>query len=386
MIYFNTKSKRQVLYDQVFSKKDAEKFIIITGYIGPQMINELEELDYYDEIILVVGMYGKKINYNLHKSILNSNSNIPNLKIYYTNSLVHTKLYSWFKNDTLQEFLIGSANFSTSALIENPYKETLYNSKVEKESEEILDYIKYIFSNMYPCTDLKTDQQISQIQYTPGMVADEIETYKVVYSQDVCKLSLRSTSTGKGVNILGIKNEKDDVHAAAGLNWGYTAGLPLLGDAYIPITRSNIQQAPNLLPVKPEGENKPIEVIWDDGTTMLLLLEGNGALASEGNYYPKQISTYKNKSELGTYIRKRIGDKIGKNLVHSQESIMKLKKLKKEYSGNKDGIIEAIKKDSELEKELRDKFITNKHLEEYGRYDITVKLLTEGIYSFDFSV
>src|SRR5699024_2396120 len=102
--------------------------------------------------------------------------------------------------------------------------------------------------------------------------------------------------------------------------------------------------------------------------------------------YPKQISTYKNKSELGTYIRKRIGDKIGKNLVHSQESIMKLKKLKKEYSGNKDGIIEAIKKDSELEKELRDKFITNKHLEEYGRYDITVKLLTEGIYSFDFSV
>ena len=61
MLFFNEKDKKQTLYNEVFRKKDADKFIIITGYTGPQMINDLANLE-YDEIILVVGMYGKKIS------------------------------------------------------------------------------------------------------------------------------------------------------------------------------------------------------------------------------------------------------------------------------------------------------------------------------------
>lgn len=385
MLFFNEKDKKQTLYNEVFRKKDADKFIIITGYTGPQMINDLANLE-YDEIILVVGMYGKKINPNLHKSILNSNNTIKNLKVYYTNKLVHTKLYAWYKNNKIEDFLIGSANFSTNALLENAYRETLYRIDSKLEEKNIIEYINSIFNDMYICTELDLKPVHIKKDYPYGWVADEVETYKVSYSKQLCKLSLLASASGKGDNILGIKNDKGEVHAAAGLNWGYTSGLPLLGDAYIPITRKNIEETPDLLPIKPKGENKPIEVIWDDGETMLLLLEGNGAQASDGNFYPKQVSTYRNKSELGNYIRRRIGEKIGKNLIYSEESIYKLKKIKKQFSGDKESIVNNIKSDPDLYKELREKFITLDYLKQYGRTDITVKLLTEGVYSFDFSV
>ena len=146
MIYFNEKSKkkRQVLYDNVFDEhKKADKFIIITGYTGPQMVNDLGKLP-YKEIILVVGMYRRNINFKLHESILESNKNIRNLTVYYTNKLVHTKLYAWYKKDKLKELLIGSANFSTTALIENPYKETLYHVKDEIAEKQIKEYINKI--------------------------------------------------------------------------------------------------------------------------------------------------------------------------------------------------------------------------------------------------
>lgn len=200
------------------------------------------------------------------------------------------------------------------------------------------------------------------------------------------KLSLLSNTDGKGENILGIRNNKGEVHAAAGLNWGYSAGTPILGDAYIPITRKNVEESSGILPIKSKGENHPIEVIWDDGTKMLLLLEGNGARVDDEHFYPKQVSTYKNKSELGNYIRKRVGTKIGTNLIYSQYSIDNLKKIKKNNKGNKEEIIEEIKRDMYLEDELLDKFITLDHLKRYGRTDISVELDENGIYRFDFSV
>jgi hypothetical protein len=71
------------------------------------------------------------------------------------------------------------------------------------------------------------------------------------------------------------------------------------------------------------------------------LLEGSQPV--EGVIYPKQISTFPVKSELGEYIRNRIGVPLGQP-------------------------------------------VRRHHLERYGRTDIEVSLLGDGVYKFDFSV
>jgi HKD family nuclease len=386
MIYFNEKSKkkRKVLYNNVFDEhKKADKFIIITGYTGPQMVNDLGKLPYKD-IILVVGMYGRNINFKLHESILKSNKNIKNLTVYYTNKLVHTKLYAWYKKDKLSDLLIGSANFSTTALIENPYKETLYHVKEKGAEQQIKEYIDQIFSDMYLCTDLSLKFKGVNKQELKNYGG--ISAYKASYSDKVCNLTLLANQSKNVKNLIEIPTVRGQVQAAAGLNWGYTAGNPSIEHAYIQIDESNIEEAPELFPTRPKSEKKPIEAIWDDGTTMLLSLEGNGPEVEDGIFYPKQVSTYKNKSKIGIYLRKRIGDKIGKNLIYSDYAIKKMKEIKKLHAQDKPAMVKAIKGDKKLESELKDKFITLDYLLKYGRTDVSVSLLEDGTYYFDFSI
>jgi hypothetical protein len=92
-------------------------------------------------------------------------------------------------------------------------------------------------------------------------------------------------------------------------------------------------------------DNDPIDIIWDDGTTMTGLLEGSRVVKTDGirKEYPKQIATTPNKSELGRYIRQRMGISEGKAIALSD-------------------------------------------LDRYGRRTIDISLQGEGIYYLDFSV
>lgn len=202
-----------------------------------------------------------------------------------------------------------------------------------------------------------------------------------------CNLTLLARVSGQTNNIIGIRTTRGEVHAASGLNWGYNAGTAMLGDAYIPVNKNNILGCRNMF-IKP-NPNSPINVVWDDGTTMELLLEGSGANLNDGNEYPKQISSYTNKSILGDYLRRRIGNRIGRNLLYSQYAISELSRIKSRYSGDKNSIINAIRNNQRLFDELNDKFIKIDDLNQYGRTDISVSLVMRGnsqIYYFDFSV
>lgn len=90
-----------------------------------------------------------------------------------------------------------------------------------------------------------------------------------------------------------------------------------------------------------QRHNDSIEIIWDDGITMEGLLEGSQPI--DDVVYPKQISSFPVKAELGEYIRNRIG-------VPSGQPVRK------------------------------------HHLERYGRSDIAISLISDGVYQFDFSV
>ncbi len=145
-----------------------------------------------------------------------------------------------------------------------------------------------------------------------------------------------------------------EVQNSAGLNWGQNPNNHTRpNDAYIKIRVQDINDFPELFSPKRNypihqdtrgrvtRHNDAIDIIWDDGISMEGLLEGSQPI--DGMTYPKQISSFPVKSELGEYLRNRLGVPLGQPVR---------------------------------------KF----HLERYGRTDIAVSLLGEGVYKFDFSI
>lgn len=127
-----------------------------------------------------------------------------------------------------------------------------------------------------------------------------------------------------------------EVQEKGGLNWGLSDGHVEPQDAYFALPIKFFNDNPNFFP--PHGSC--IKVLWDDGIEMKCLLEGTQEV--NGVTVPKQISTYNDKSILGTYMRRRLG-------VSSNQRI------------------------------------TRKDLKKYGREDIDVTQIDYDTFKFDFS-
>ena len=128
--------------------------------------------------------------------------------------------------------------------------------------------------------------------------------------------------------------------AKSGLNWGNADAHVNSEDAYIPIRHNDIAEHSTMFPIVNQGQ-KIINVTWDDGTTMICSFEGTQDF--NGVIYPKQISSYDDKSVLGHYLRPRIG-------------------------------VSATA------------IITDEDLERYGRTHIDITKNDDGTFFFDFSV
>lgn len=127
------------------------------------------------------------------------------------------------------------------------------------------------------------------------------------------------------------------VHVKSGLNWCFADAHVSPNDAYLTLRKDFLRENPNLFP----AHGELIDVVWDDGTEMVCLLEGTQDL--DGVRAPKQISTYNDKSRLGTYLRNRL------NVSETH-------------------------------------VITYRDLEAYGRDNIEITRMDDGRYYFDFSV
>ena len=97
---------------------------------------------------------------------------------------------------------------------------------------------------------------------------------------------------------------RSSLPSKSGLNWGNANAHVNTEDAYIPIRHGDIADHPALFPTASQGLST-ISVTWDDGTTMTCSFEGTQDF--NGSTYPKQISSYDDKSVLGHYLRSRIG-------------------------------------------------------------------------------
>lgn len=299
---------------------ETDELIVLSGYLGPRPVARLEELPFNSTVIY--GMYGSEgIKPSLHGSLLNIQGEVDNLNIFYSNLPVHSKCYVWRRRGDIIHALIGSANFSVNGLT-TPFREVLAETTFDT-FRPLNDYISHILNNSISCLEFGMERVIEETEQT-----------------DDCLMTL-----------LGRNGE---VQNAAGLNWGQNPNNHTTpNDAYIPIRTSHIRDFPNLFPPKQlnplevdgrgrmQRHNDSIEIIWDDGLTMEGLLEGSQPV--EGVIYPKQISSFPIKAELGEYIRNRIGVPLGQP-------------------------------------------VRKHHLERYGRTDIEVSLIGEGVYKFDFSV
>lgn len=90
------------------------------------------------------------------------------------------------------------------------------------------------------------------------------------------------------------------VGTKSGLNWCHANANVNQQDAYIAITKQFIKENVNFFP----EHGSVIHVKWDDGTEMSCLMEGKQKIDNQVFY--KQISSYNDKSVLGTYLRNRL--------------------------------------------------------------------------------
>lgn len=331
---------REGLWELIFCRyknlPTCDEMIVISGYIGPNPIRQLGKLPLNATVIY--GMYGSEgIQKSLHSALVKENEEINNLKILYSSRPVHSKCYIWRNKGKVIHALIGSANFSNNGLL-TPDKEVLAET-TNDTFEPLNNYYKQILEWSIPC-------KMAVVKN------NKVRTLEVpqIFDPEVCELPLYIVKDGKKI-----------VPEGSGINWGMAklkGSHVNIDDAYIKISMNLVEQYPQLFPRKSKGpknlnnvvridhrDNDNIEIIWDDGTTMTGLLEGTIPRVENGEVvsYPKQIASTPRKSQLGKYLRKRLGIPSGK-------------------------------------------FITLEDLQRYGRDYISVSLQGEGIYYFDFSV
>lgn len=325
MVFY--KDLEKIIFDDT---KDADELIILSGYIGLEPIQQTSELPYTTKIIY--GMYEDSgISEVLHDSVVRINKTLAKTEVLYSLSAVHSKCYIWRKDNEIQEALLGSANFTMPGL-NTPEREIL--SDVSKDSFKVLnEYVNKIIQNSVNCCNIEKSKLKIMSYIRPKFGIEE---------NDLSFEKCDATLLGQG----------NKVPEHSGLNWGLANAHVSEGDAYITITKKMIEDYSFLFPPKQmtitkasdEGkenrQNDYIEILWDDGTLMKGLLEGNQDI--DGVLYPNKISSFPKKNILGKYLRNRLGV----DLNH---------------------------------------MITTDDLHKYGRTYITISLIGEGVYSMDFS-
>ncbi len=314
-----------------------DELVIISGYVGPHPIRQLQTLPLSSTVIY--GMYGcEGIRKSLHSNLLEESKNLDHTTILYSTIPVHSKIYLWKYNGEIVHALVGSANFSVNGLT-TPFKEVLAETTYDT-FDPLNQYLKMILDKSIDCKDAVVSENKKKASPDPDYM---------VYDPDVCTMPL-----------FIIESNQKKVPSLSGINWGMSrknGSHVNLNDAYIRIGSDLLEHYPQLFPPKQKNptsddvgkkghrHNDNIEIIWDDGTSMVGLLEGtiNKEFNGRKEMYPKQISSSPSKAELGRYIRKRLGKDEGEPILYDD-------------------------------------------LVKYGRDTIDVSLQGEGIYYFDFSV
>lgn len=345
------------LEEVVFSRheicsEEPDEIIIISGFLGPSPIERLSELPM--KATVIGGMYPSGIDARLLNSLNNAKTNNPNLSIYFTKQEIHSTIYIWKKSGKILCALIGSANFSSNGL-RTDYRESLADA-TRDTYVPLESYYKFILDQSSEEPILNKNQEIIDFSTENTELNDSQENTESLEINYSYQIPLNIISLGEKI-----------IPTASGLNWGrarlMSGAHVAAGDAYIRLPKDILKEDSGLIDpfdkeyTTPDGKRKrnsdPIELIWDDGTTMPASLEGSQNF--EGRNYPKQLASYSSKQPFLN------GERISKKSILGR------------YLRNRLGV--------DVDQE-----ITIDTLKKYGRDTVTLSRIEEGIYYADFSV
>lgn len=316
---FNYKLVEKILVDPI--RHGADKLAIVSGYATGTMASwhikylQEEKFDPID-ISLIVGMCPDDgISIRAHEDFKELHSvQINGYSRFYCmyvcqGAAVHSKVYIWLKDGKPFRAFTGSINYTQSA-----FGTGRREYAVECDPEEAYQYYTQIEKDTIFCTHSEIEEAVAvkKDSYTDLNQKDGSS------DTDIITLSLLQYS-GKG-----------DVGFGSGINWGHRKNG----------TKREPNQAYISLPAKyarsgffPLG-GQHFSVITDDKKQLILRVEQE---------HDKAITTPMNNSQLGEYLRYRIGVPNGE-------------------------------------------FVTKEALERYGRTDITFQKIDEEQFYMDFSV
>lgn len=329
MIY-RTDLDKLILDYHLDVNKSCNRVLILSGWIGPDPIEKLAQNNIKADVI-----YGcfkaRRPSFIEHKKYCNITNN-TNVKVRYLNNYNHSKIYSWYIDEKINNVIAGSANFSGQGL--KDYRETLFD--IDCENNNTIDsFLKSSIENSILCTDYEFSQ-------------DEDEKIDVIPSDSIWPDQILDFKTPKINLFLG--GQKGQIPDSSTINWGQgSSNDPNISSvskkikkrnssaAYFRVSKKLVTKIPQFFPnngINPYGNQghntsdhfrkfPDAEFLFDDGVVINMSFEGGVGIYNKFTSY--QGVDYKGKRPsnhvLGNYLRKRIG--VGPNEKVLKEHLIK---------------------------------------------------------------
>ena len=267
----------------------------VTGLVAGTQAREFKKCEQID---LILGMYNSvsEKKHNKLKFLLSNTLNplddehLPRFNLYYIsqNKEVHSKIYTWFVDDTPKEAFVGSANYSIEA-----------------------------FQRRREC--MEDSDPIQTAQYFNSLLPDTVNCLQT----NNLKFSKKKTNTGDGYDpdnadydyymkltpvatcTVSLLTAKGTVGYGSSINWGHRRNgiVREPNQAYIPYNKPDKVEG-----FFPDRENPndvncpPFRVITKDGGICHM------RMAQGGN---KALHSVESNSILGRWLRKQMGQPAG---------------------------------------------------------------------------
>ena len=273
---------------------------IVSGFTDCERIQThiIELVDGYKEgkyqkceqIDLILGMY-RSVSEKKHRLLqylllttLNGRD-LPKFNLYYIsqNREVHSKVYTWFYDDTPKESYVGSANYSIEAFRRR--RECMTDGDPIQTSR----YFNDLVTDTVNCLDAK------DIKFSKTMIKEDDG-----FDPDNADYDYYSKQTPIATCSISLLTTKGDVGYGSSINWGIrpngTKRNP--NQAYIPYNKSD--KIPGFFPdrINPDDKNCPVfRVVTKDGGVFHM------RMAQQGN---KALHSAESNSILGEWIRRQM--------------------------------------------------------------------------------
>ena len=276
------------LYNQILIEpvqQNCSEIFIVSGYSSATFLRhhfeEIKKINPEIKINLLIGMKRQKVDHKSFVDLITGNPGLINGYYHHGTGEVHSKVYSWTKNNLPKIGFSGSANYSREAFLgsqgnqmmgDDPFQIKDYFFECCEKSTKIEEYT-LTEKDKIDLTDIETDDK----NVKGSLKAGTVQWIKQDRTVRISHL------TKKGI-----------VAEGSGLNWGHRKDG----------TKRNKNQAE--LRIRSDANRKgflpemklKFTLRTDDGHEMDCKVSQTGR---------KAITTTNSNAELGLYIRKRLG-------------------------------------------------------------------------------